>query len=113
MEVQPTESEATGDSDPWDLAPPDAKPGPKPKRARQLPDDWAPNEKHRELAANLRVNPAVEQEKFRDYHLAKGMVFRDWDAAFRNWLRNAAEFSNKNTRQRRSPASAPIPEITD
>jgi hypothetical protein len=33
-----------------------------------------------------------EVEKFQDYHRAKGSKFVDWDAAFRNWCRNAEKF---------------------
>jgi hypothetical protein len=32
-------------------------------------------------------------EAFRDYHLAKGSTFKDWDAAVRTWWRNARKFA--------------------
>lgn len=61
-------------------------------RARAVPADWQPSEAHQRLATSLRVNLSVEAEQFRDYHAAKGSTFKDWDAAFRTWLRNAAKF---------------------
>jgi hypothetical protein len=43
-------------------------------------------------------------EQFRDSHTAKGNVFADWDAAFRNWLRNAQRFARRTpTTQQPTP----------
>lgn len=61
-------------------------------RSRQIPDDWSPTEAHREMAVRLSVDCDEEAEKFRDHWLAKGEAKKDWDAAFRNWLRNAHSF---------------------
>ena len=61
-------------------------------RATALPADFAPNDSHIALAAELDIPINAELAKFRDYHTAKGSTFKSWDAAFRNWLRNAAEF---------------------
>lgn len=62
------------------------------KRATQLPDDWQPNERHRELATSLGVDLDRERQQFEDHHAAKGSTFKDWDRAFNTWLRNAQEF---------------------
>lgn len=35
----------------------------------------------------------VELEKFRDHHMAVGSDFKDWDRAFRKWLRQALQWS--------------------
>lgn len=35
----------------------------------------------------------VELEKFRDHHMAAGSNWKDWDRAFRKWLRQASEWS--------------------
>jgi hypothetical protein len=64
------------------------------KRARQLPDDFAPNEQHQRLAAELGLNLDFEFAKFRDYWIAEGKPKVDWDATLRNWLRNS-----RNARQ--------------
>jgi uncharacterized protein YdaU (DUF1376 family) len=56
---------------------------------KSLPEDWTPNEKHRKLAAELRVDVELEAVKFRDWAVANAKVMADWNAAFRNWLRNS------------------------
>lgn len=82
------------------------------KRATQRPDTFKPSATHRQLAADQGVNLDTEWPKFCDYHAAKGSTFKDWDAALRTWLRNAATFSG-NVRPLRGPppseAAAPPP----
>jgi hypothetical protein len=41
----------------------------------------------------------AEFDKFCDYHRAKGSVFRDWDAAWRNWMRNAVRYWQQQQEQ--------------
>jgi len=64
-------------------------------RSRQLPADWTPAETT--LAWQEEkfpdVEEAAERDKFADYWRARGDVRRDWDAAYRNWIRKADEFS--------------------
>ena len=69
------------------------------KRATQRPDDWKPNQKHIAMAEQLELNLDNELEQFTDYHDAKGSAFKDWDASFRTWLRNAAKWG----KSRRNP----------
>jgi len=64
----------------------------KAKRATQLPESFFPDETGQALARELRVSQS-ELEKFRDYHTAKGSTMKDWQAAWRTWVRNAAKFS--------------------
>lgn len=73
------------------------------KRAVRLPADWMPSNAHSLLAASLKVDLDLEAEKFKDYCVANGRSFVDWDAAFRNWLRRAAEQPRQrpDTQQRR------------
>lgn len=54
-----------------------------------MPDDWEPTDAHATLAHERGVSVADEAEKFRDYCAANGKTYKDWTAAFRNWLRNA------------------------
>ena len=61
-------------------------------RARQLPPDWQPNDGHQTFAAENRLNLDAELEQFADHHRAKGSTMKDWDAAFRTWLRNAVKW---------------------
>jgi hypothetical protein len=44
------------------------------------------------IAAEARVDPRAELAKFTDYCRAKGRVYKDYRAAFHNWLRNANNF---------------------
>lgn len=66
----------------------------RPKRGGQIPDDFVVTEHHEELAMqNDWPSPHDEISAFRDYHMARGTVFKDWDRAFYTWLRNAKKFA--------------------
>jgi hypothetical protein len=67
--------------------PEDLKPGRGTKR--QMPASFAPTQDHIEYAAANRVDLALEISKCRDWHLANGRMRSDWNATFRNWLREA------------------------
>ena len=67
------------------------------KRACQIPDDFEPTNHHRDIAISQNINLDNEFVKFRDYCLANGKKYIDWDAAFNNWLRNSGKY------QRASP----------
>lgn len=73
----------------------------KSRRARSsaFPDDFILTPERAEYAKKLAVEPVSEFEHFRDHHVAKGTVFRDWDAAWRNWVRNAAKFATADGRK--------------
>lgn len=71
------------------------------KKGSQLPESFQPKECHQQLAAELQVDLATEFAAFTDYHRSRGSVFKDWDAALRNWLRNARRL------QRQTPAALP------
>lgn len=73
---------------------PPGKKTPRRKPARALPADWAPNDDHRAIAAEHRVDVSAEAVKFRDYGIATGKTYADHDAAFRNWLRRAQPRQN-------------------
>ena len=68
------------------------------KKSHSIPQEWLPNEKHAEscLEKGLLINDLVEH--FRDHHISKGSKMADWDAAFRNWIRNAVKFNKPATR---------------
>lgn len=61
------------------------------KRAVSLPDEWAPNAAHLEQARVARIDASREAARFRDHAAATGRVAKDWDAAFRNWLRKSED----------------------
>lgn len=60
-----------------------------PKRATKLPDDWTPTPEHVEQARTAGIDADLEATKMRDWALSKGETRKDWDATFRNWIRNA------------------------
>ena len=74
----------------------------KTKRATQMPDDWIPNERHKELSIELGVDLQREEEHFRDYCLAHQKTYKDWDAGFRTWLRNAKGFKRSGPVERKT-----------
>jgi hypothetical protein len=58
-------------------------------RATGLPKDWSPSNAHAALAFSLGADLAFEADKFRDWVASDGVTKKDWEATFRNWLRNA------------------------
>lgn len=73
------------------------------QRGTRLPEDWRPQIRDRgEACARLGSSDAVDQEllKFHDFWKAqpgqRGMKL-DWDATWRNWIRNAKGPQNGKT----------------
>lgn len=60
--------------------------------------DWKPNEKHLQIANEVGVNPGDELAAFHDYVDSVGKTYKDWDAAFRGWLRRAKTFKRPTVR---------------
>lgn len=67
-------------------------------RGSVFPEGFAFNERSEEMAKGYGLNVHKEFAAFRDYHVAKGTIFRNWEAGFRTWLRNAVKFSAKGSR---------------
>lgn len=81
-------------------------PAPKKRRPEApLPDDWAPTEAHQALAVDQGVDLDHEAAKFADHAAANDRRQRDWDAAFRTWLRRARDYGATNSQPRASPGS--------
>lgn len=73
-----------------------ASPKPNRKRTHVTPEAltaWTPGSEHAELADARGVDLSDEADRFRDYALNRREPYRDLDAAFRNWLRNAQGFA--------------------
>ena len=83
--------------------PPLSPQGAKPKRAKnlkmELGDDLVPPGEWADFCKEDMFKDEdwawTEYEKFRDYHLARGSVMKDWFAAWRTWTRNAIKFEEK------------------
>lgn len=59
------------------------------KRRSALPLDFYPNENGVMLANEKRLSVDSELQKFSNYHLSKGNMMADWQAAWRTWIGNA------------------------
>lgn len=68
--------------------------------AHPLPGDWAPNVRCRTFALEQSLDVEHEGEQFRAHAQANDRRQRDWHAAFRQWLGNAAKW-----RKERQPAT--------
>ena len=68
------------------------KPAKVKKVGHSIPDDFEPNESCVALASELGISWKAEISKFRDHHLQKGTLGKDWNAGFRTWLNNAVKF---------------------
>lgn len=62
------------------------------KKATSIPADFYPNETGVAYAEEKRISLAVELESFRNWHMAKGGTFKDWQACWRTWCDKAVEF---------------------
>lgn len=66
-----------------------------PSRATILPDDFWPNETAEQMARDFGVSLPGQLAAFQDHHSAKGSTFKDWQAAFRTWLRYSQRFAQQ------------------
>lgn len=57
------------------------------KRATALPKSWTPSEDHLAYATENRIDLPHEAEKFRNNCAAKGLTYKNHNAAFSNWIR--------------------------
>lgn len=69
------------------------------KPAIRIPDDWVPKSNSVEKAARLGFSAAEigrESQKFKNHAREKDRRAVRWDAAFDNWIINAAGYQNKS-----------------
>lgn len=77
-----------------------SEPKDKSKYATSIPEGFTPSEKIQETFESKYGSVLSYEETleaFTDFHLAKGSRFKDWDAAFRTWCRNAVTFKGPRT----------------
>ncbi len=65
------------------------------KQPHPWPEGFTPTERHVAMAKGLGINLQRELAKFESKARAKGYTYLDWDAAFRNWLTNAADYQDQ------------------
>jgi hypothetical protein len=94
---------------------------PKAKRATQIPMDWQPPQALIEWAHEVEGFPmfgiGAETKLFRDHFLANGKPMKDWNAAWRNWMRRSREFArlkaSANGRDRPEERRPSIPSVDE
>lgn len=64
-----------------------------------IDENFEPNQTTLDTANEVGVDHKAELPKFLDHHAAKGSKFKDWQAAFRTWLRNAAKFAKHDAQR--------------
>lgn len=81
----------------------------RPTAKHRLPDGWAPPDAVREWARDKApaANIDAEAEAFRDHAAANGRTARDWDAAFRSWLRIAQDRAERANKARPTATAPP------
>lgn len=96
VEATPTEEASPSSADA-------AAPTPS-KKGRRIPDGWTPSRTDANKKAEGGIDPdrlRLELDKFHDYWSAKTgqqATKLDWDATWRNWLRNARDIQGPTTR---------------
>jgi len=84
------------------------------KRASAIPNDFIPSPALEQWGLDLGLDRKTlksETEKFLDYHRSKGSVFKDFDAAWRTWIRNSIEYRGGRTTvaaDRKIPKAFPV-----
>lgn len=96
-ETTETTSETTGIYLGADEPAPKSKPKKTPKRATQVPKDFSVTDALIKWGAEkgFSVDDLEGQvERFVNHHTAKGTTFKDWHAAFQNWMHNARDWGH-------------------
>lgn len=81
----------------------------KPRRSMAIPPDWVPSDANIQHALSKHLSPEEiqnEADRFRDYHIANGTTFKDWDAGWRTWVGKAIEYRSRRNRGMASQANS-------
>tara|TARA_Y100000310_G_scaffold288078_1_gene313396 strand:+ start:150 stop:797 length:648 start_codon:yes stop_codon:yes gene_type:complete len=80
------------------------------KRARAIPDDFAPSENDIKWWSEQFADVDIKREtaQFIDHAKSKNRLLIDWNAGWRNWIRKAQEFTNVRPLRRKPPDLAEI-----
>ena len=79
------------------------------KLSADIPADWRPPDRAREIATELQVSVVDVEGRFRDYLKSTGRRYVDYDAAFCNFVRNSPKFNGgqNGTRPRGGRPNSP------
>ena len=83
-----------------------------------LQAEWVPNRKHYDHAVSLGLNPEYQFKAFRDHANRVQRRQRNWNTAFTNWLKKAAEIAQQRAAAgqsfvQRAPAQSKSDEAQD
>lgn len=90
------------------LTPPKVKTRKPAKRGSRVSETWAPSPVDYAHASKKGLSPQEinhEADQFRDYHISKGTISKDWSANWRTWCRNSAKWKAERSANRRSDRS--------
>lgn len=74
-----------------------------------IPDDWAPTQKHRDLAVSLRADIGRERDRFIQHAKQKQRRLKNWNAGFTNWLKQGAVMAQQRNSAPRPQNAKPVP----
>jgi hypothetical protein len=88
---------------------PEEKPTRK-RSARSIPENWKPRPEEIEWCARAfpKLDWKDEAHRFVDYWTGTGKQMVDWNATFRNWLRNANKFAVRDEGRRPAVKAASV-----
>lgn len=96
------------------LAPPKLAKAPRVKPRTSVDPTWWPDLGGLAFAAERHVDPKTVVPQFRDWHLAKGSLMANWEAAWRTWCENQVRFAaERGTRSTNGYAKAAKPTGAD
>ncbi|NQZ47764.1 MAG: hypothetical protein HRT63_09610 [Erythrobacter sp.] len=76
------------------------------KRGSRMSEAWAPTPTdYAHASKNGLTSQEInhEADQFRDYHVAKGTISKDWSASWRTWCRNTVKWKSERKQQRARP----------
>jgi len=71
-----------------------------------IPDDWSPNQKHRDKAKSLNLDVDRESARFIEHANRTVRRLKNWNAGFTNWLKQQAMYAQQRAT---SAPAGPIP----
>lgn len=74
-----------------------------------IPDDWAPNQKHRDLAVSLRADLGRERDRFIQHAREKQRRLKNWNTGFTNWLKTGAVMAQQRNGAPARGSGKPVP----
>ena len=62
-----------------------------------IPDDWVPNQRHRDLADSMNLDVVREASRFRQHATVNRRRLKNWNTGFTNWLNKGAVMAQQRS----------------